>query len=455
MNITVEYFLAIGLRDTRFCGKGPDQYFNPGGREGVAWCVVCKEREDVCHKKIYGKWLVFNDYDKISETWKAIVMAIKENKLEKCRHAKSSTLFYNPVCAGPGPSTSGVICVYTCKDDMDDIGYKLIQLVKQDIKYKTDEDTLNYKYAHVGARSTIKTLYYNHGSPSFELIGEQCFGTTQNKEDIWHVNEVVNSDIKEVSADYGRWILTLEYTELTHLWHVLKRKVLNGEIKAWKMVCPPKRRKSSPYEKPVFHVYTSQENERNVGSDLILEVRRNIKFERKEGYPQYRTLFWNEGDYYYQRSPSVQIVGEHCSGTTHNELDMWYGNEVVNSEMKELSDDYGRWILTLKYTELTRLWHLLKRKILNGEIKAWKMACPTKQRKSLRDEKAVLHVYTSQENERIVGSDLILEVRRNISFERKEGYPQYRTLLWNDVEHHYEKINRKGITKNWRTGEDI
>ncbi len=69
--------------------------------------------------------------------------------MERCRFAKSSTFFYNPVCAGPGPSTKGVICVHTCKDDMDDIGYKLIQLVKQDIKYKTDEDSLNYKYAHV------------------------------------------------------------------------------------------------------------------------------------------------------------------------------------------------------------------------------------------------------------------------------------------------------------------
>ncbi len=78
--------------------------------------------------------------------------------------------------------------------------------------------------------------------------------------------------------------------------------------------------------------------------------------------------------------------------------------------------------------------------------------CSPKQRKS---EKAVLHVYTSQENERNVGSDLILKVRCNITFEKKEGYPQYRTLFWNDKEHHYEKINRKGITKNWRTGEDM
>ena len=275
-----------------------DVKLKPGGRNDVPWCFVNKGSRQK-YEEIYGKWLVFRDIDKLSETWTDIVMALKEGKLGDCWRAKSSTLWYHPSKEGPGPSTTGVISVNTCKEDMEAIGYKLIKIVKQDIKYKTNEATRNYEYAHVGARSTIKMLYYNHGSPSFE--GEQCFGTTQNKEDIWHVNEVVNSDIKEVSADYGRWILTLEYTELTHLWHVLKRKVLNGEIKAWKMVCPPKRRKSSPYEKPVFHVYTSQENERNVGSDLILEVRRNITFEKKEGYPQYRTLFWNDGEYHYEK----------------------------------------------------------------------------------------------------------------------------------------------------------
>ncbi len=119
---------------------------------------------------------------------------------------------------------------------MDDIGLKLTQVVKQDIRFKTNEDTQNYKYAHVGETCSIKTLHYNQGSPSFNLVADECLGTTRNKEDIWHINEVVNSDIKKLSADYGRWILTLEYTELTYLWHVLKRKILNGKIKAWKTI---------------------------------------------------------------------------------------------------------------------------------------------------------------------------------------------------------------------------
>ena len=58
---------------------------------------------------------------------------------------------YNPTGGGPGPSTKGVICVYTEEHNMDTIGFKLIEIVQQDIKYKADSDTLVGKYLHTGA----------------------------------------------------------------------------------------------------------------------------------------------------------------------------------------------------------------------------------------------------------------------------------------------------------------
>ncbi len=280
----------------------------------MASCIIY--RHSLKAKEIYGKWLVFRDYDKLNDTWKAVVMAMREDKLGKCRKAKCSTLFYNPVCAGPGPSTSGVICVYTHKDDMDDIGLKLIEVVKQDIRYKTNEDTQNFKYAHVGETSSIKTLYYNQGSPSFDLVADECLGTTRNKEDIWHINEVISPTITTLGPDYGWWILTLEYKELTRFWHLLKKKIEEGQLKAKKMVCPSKRRRSSHDEKPIFHVYTDEEHIKAVGSLLILEVCHDIKYERKSGYPHYRVLYWNDGAYAYEKISRKGITKNWRTGDT-------------------------------------------------------------------------------------------------------------------------------------------
>jgi len=292
-----------------------DKVLDPGGRNDVTWCIVQRaSRRKV--EDVYGKWLVFRDCDRLSETWTNIVMALREGKLEDCCEVKSSTLWYHPSCAGPGPSTSGVICVYTCKDDMESIGYKLIQMVKQDIKYKTDEDTRNYKYSHVGEVATIKTLYYNQGHPSPELTGERCFGTTRNKEDIWHINEIVSPVMHTLGAECGRWILTFKYEKLTHFWHLLKGKIENGQMKAIKMVCPPKRKRSSRNEKPVFHVYTNEEHVKSVGSLLILEVCHDIQYEKKNGYPHYRTLYWNEGEYAYEKITRKRITRNWRTGDT-------------------------------------------------------------------------------------------------------------------------------------------
>ena len=56
-------------------------------------------------------------------------------------------MFYNLSCSGPGPRNTNAICVYTCEYDMNAIGFKFVEVVKQDIKYKTDAATEEYRYA--------------------------------------------------------------------------------------------------------------------------------------------------------------------------------------------------------------------------------------------------------------------------------------------------------------------
>lgn len=42
-------------------------------------------------------------------------------------------MFYNASKSGPGPDTVAVICVYTEEHNMDAVGFKLIEMVQQDI----------------------------------------------------------------------------------------------------------------------------------------------------------------------------------------------------------------------------------------------------------------------------------------------------------------------------------
>lgn len=68
----------------------------------------------------------------------------------------------------PQHSPKGVICVYTTKEAIDEVGLLLIQNVRHTIRYKTDEATLKGLYAFKGhGKDTIRTLYWNDGKPSF------------------------------------------------------------------------------------------------------------------------------------------------------------------------------------------------------------------------------------------------------------------------------------------------
>ena len=285
---------------------------NPGKIQNTPWVYMvisgCKKE-----RKTYGKWLVFKYFDEIDEQWKEIVHALKHDELQGCTSAKCSTLFYQPTLTGPGPKTTAVICVYTCEYDMDAIGFKLVELVKQDIKYKTEVATHNGQYTYRGSGvCTIKNIYYNNGKPSFELKGERRF-CNYFREDIWHLNVVECPELSKSEVDYGRWILTLEeYSELTHIWHLFKKMIELEKEKfgALKMICPPKRVRKSSSEIPVFHIYTSKEKMKSVGSKLINVIKQDIVFERKQDLPPFTTLYWNDGE------PSYEVVRQ--KGITRN-----------------------------------------------------------------------------------------------------------------------------------------
>lgn len=269
------------------------------------WIHVRRRRDPNQHDKTLGKWMVFKHYDEIDQTWKNIQTAILSDDMQGCVYAKCSTMMYSPSCSGPGPDTCGVICVYTSQNNMDDIGFRLIEIVKQDIKYKLDEATLDYKYVHAGSgKVTIKTIFWNNGMPSF-VCEDTCYGTSYFREDIWHLNVVT---APEPQCVHGRWVLPLEYQELTELWHTLK-KVIQSKKDNYgiiKMVCPPKRVHNSATEVPVFHIYTSDRNSKSVGIKLISIVEKDIHYERKPQSPdseagRAETLFWNEGEPDYEK----------------------------------------------------------------------------------------------------------------------------------------------------------
>ena len=118
-------------------------------------------------KETLGKWMVFKHKTTIDETWKQIRQAVQSGELG-ATGAKVST-------RKPGPNQNDpnmhVICVYTSREEMDEVGLKLIHLplVRQTIRYKTDEATLAGKYAcHGDGKVTCRILYWNDGNTVFK-----------------------------------------------------------------------------------------------------------------------------------------------------------------------------------------------------------------------------------------------------------------------------------------------
>ena len=116
-------------------------------------------------KKALGKWLVFQYKTKIDDTWEEVRQAVQSGQLGAIA-CKVSTMRPNPNSSNPNML---VICVYTTEEDMDEVGLKLVHIVKQKIRYKTDETTRAGKYAcHGDVNVTCRTLDWNKGKLVFK-----------------------------------------------------------------------------------------------------------------------------------------------------------------------------------------------------------------------------------------------------------------------------------------------
>lgn len=113
-----------------------------------------------------GKWLIFQKVSKLDATWKEVSEAVGSGDLG-ATGAKVATMRDNQLAQDRNIK---VICVYTSREDMDEVGLKLINLstVRHTIRYKTDEATLAGVYQKTGfKKTTIRSLYWNNGKPFF------------------------------------------------------------------------------------------------------------------------------------------------------------------------------------------------------------------------------------------------------------------------------------------------
>ena len=125
--------------------------------------IYCKGPERLAERgEIYGKWLIFRKPSQMDELWEDVSARVISGELLSPAAKVSTMIDHKPTSTGKDM----VICVYTTKEDIDVVGMKLVHVVKQTIRYKTDEATLAGAYtAHGHKKTTIKTINWNKGEP--------------------------------------------------------------------------------------------------------------------------------------------------------------------------------------------------------------------------------------------------------------------------------------------------
>ena len=260
-------------------GTPEDERVNPENPVNYEWIYYDYILDDKC---TYGKWLVFKHFDELNVTWRKIIDAKRMGDLEGCTALKTSTKVYRPGSYGPGPCITGVIDVFTTKEQVESVGRSLSSLVRQDILYKTEKATLDRVYSS-GADNkpvTQHKMFYNGGRPTltFERGCMQTYrGYNPGREDIWHLNVVCSPHYPESVLHYGKWVLTITRKEATGVWHILKNKIESKKYGVLKMVCP-----KGDKESPFFHVYTTAEEWQEVGETLLDLLERDITYEFEE-----------------------------------------------------------------------------------------------------------------------------------------------------------------------------
>ena len=298
----------------------PDSPVNPTSVADRFWVYARPPQRELLGKT-YGKWLIFRPKASgaLDEIWHVIRQCVETKEFgDGCTAAKCSTARENPDEAPVG-SPNGVICVYTTKETIDEVGLLLIQKVRQTIRYKTDETTLKGLYAFKGhGRVTIRTLYWNDGKPSFgpRTLSSDVNPTSVN-DDPWIYCKPATTPHSDDSKARGKWLIFEPMELLDETWHTIRRAVEGGEFGRG---CTGARCSTafkpdtvSPNSDGVIMVTTTNEGKNEVGMMLIHKVQRNILYKTFEsGLPPRTTsrrphsrwsrkptktwLYWNNGE---------------------------------------------------------------------------------------------------------------------------------------------------------------
>ena len=262
------------------------------------------------YKQSYGQWIVLKPFYILTRTWNALKEVVRSGFLG-ATGARCSTLRYNPLRRGAGPTTVGRIAIFTKEDDIMDVGMKLIKLscVKQVIKYRIRSATLamQYSYTTPGNQSIANdTLYWNQRKPSSER-GPKCIQkkisfSYDSSKDRWKINVVDNftfwDDIMQI---HGKWIISSNFDKtselnISKLWYTWKPQIEGGDIPAVKMECP------GPKKVAKIHVFTSEKHMDEVGKSLIALVKSDITYYTGTRRNNHKTLYWNAGEPDYKKA---------------------------------------------------------------------------------------------------------------------------------------------------------
>lgn len=279
--------------------------------------VYCRHPQRALLGETYGKWLVFKPVasGELDEVWHKIRRCVETAEFgDGCTAAKCSTALDNPEEAPPG-SQNGVVCVYTTREAVDEVGLQLIHKVCQTIRYKTDETTMKGLYAHKGhGKVTIRTLYWNDGKPSF---GPRTLPADVNPtsitDDTWvYCKPTLLVPQRQGNAVYGKWLVFEKMESLDEMWHMIRRAVEGGEFGRG---CTGARCSTAFKPDGVSHsdgviaVTTTKEGMDEVGMLLINKVCRDIPYKTprpppdrmgrhtyKSKKPSKKWLYWNDGE---------------------------------------------------------------------------------------------------------------------------------------------------------------
>ena len=269
--------------------------------------------------------------------------------------------------------------------------------------------------------------------------------------------------------DFGKWMVFKHYDEIDRAWEMFKAAVFSDELSSCRnakcstMYYDPHRAAPGPCTSGVICAYTKEDDIDAVGFQLIKLFQHDIKYKTNErsdanertnrgvrNQVSLKTIYWNNG------RPSFKRNGPECPSVAYDREDIWHIN-IVNAPEPICSEQvHGKWILSLEYNrKLTDLWHFLKDEIesRNEKFQVIKMECPPKCEFSSQTERPRFFIFTNEKEKNAVGKYLIEQVKRDIRYEFNERPHSSETLYWNDGEPAYEQIRRRGITRNWRTGE--